>query len=113
MPTESPKGNPFGEIIDLSDGGSIAKASRGAVKEFEPDLVALLSTVTPTHFARVTGFVVDRSAYPSTTDGDTAYKNERQRIGAVLRSHADEAGIGKVSINWHPDEHYPQVSLKG
>ena len=109
----SPKGNPFGEIIDLSDGGTIAKASRGAVKEFEPELVALLSTVTPTHFARVTGFVVDRSAYPSTADGETAYKNERQRIGAVLRSHAEEAGIGKVSINWHPDEHYPQVSLKG
>ena len=114
MPASTPpKGNPFGGIIDLSAGESIAKAPRGATKEFEPDLVDLMSTMTATHAIAVTGFVVKRSAYPATDAGEIAYKNERQRIGAVLRSHADEAGIGKVSINWHPEGDYPQVSLKG
>ena len=111
--TTPPKGNPFGEVIDLSAGGSIAKASRGATKEFDSDLVELMSTITPTMAVAVTFYVVKRGEYPSTDEGETSYKNERQRIGAVLRSHADEAGIGKVSINWHPDGDYPQVSLKG
>ena len=121
-PSTPPQGNPFGEIIDLSDGGVIAKASRGATKEFEAELVSLLSTMTATHAIAVTGFVVDRDGlkedgktriYPATDEGETAYKNERQRIGAVLRSHAEEAGLGKVSLNWHPVGNYPQVSLKG
>ena len=105
MPAATPdKGNPYGGVIDLSAGETIAKASR--------DLVKLLSMVTTTKAVAVTGFVVKRSAYPATDEGETAYKNERQRIGAVLRSHAEEAGIGKVSINWHPTGDYPQVSLK-
>ncbi len=108
----SPKGNPFGGIIDLSAGETIAKAPRGATKDFEPDLLDLMSTMTATHAIAVTGFVVKRSAYPATDAGETAYKNERQRIGAVLRSHASEAGIGKISINWHPDGDYPQASIK-
>ena len=112
-PSTPPKGNPFGEVIDLSDGGTIAKASRGATREYEPELVELMSTMTATHAIAVTGFVVKRSAYPATDAGETAYKNERQRIGAVLRSHASEAGIGKISINWHPEGDYPQCSLKG
>ena len=109
----SPKGNPFGGVIDLSAGETIAKASRGAVKEFDQDLVELMSLVTATAAIAVTFYVVKRSAFASTTEGETAYKNERQRIGAILRSHAIEAGIGKVSINWHPEGDYPQVSLKG
>ena len=109
----SPKGNPYGGIIDLSAGESIAKASRGATKEFDPDLVDLMSMVTATKAIAVTAFVVARSDYPTTDEGEISYRNERQRIGAVLRSHADEAGIGKVSINWHPTGDYPQVSLKG
>ena len=109
----SPKGNPYGEAIDLSAGGSIAKASRGATKDFDSDLVDLMSTITSTMAIAVTFFVVHRSAYPATDAGETSYKNERQRVGAVLRSHAEEAGIGKVSINWHPEGDYPQVSLKG
>ena len=113
MPAPTPdKGNPFGGIIDLSKGESIAKASRGATKEFEPELLELMSTISATKAVAVTAFVVKRSDYPSTTEGETAYKNERQRIGAVLRSHAHEAGIGKISINWHPQGDYPQVSLK-
>ena len=122
MPASTPdKGNPFGGIIDLSDGGVIAKAPRGATKDFEPDLVELMSTMTAAHAIAVTGFVVKRDAldadgkrlYAATDAGETAYKNERQRIGAVLRSHATEAGIGKISINWHPEGDYPQCSLKG
>ena len=111
MPTPTP--NPFGQVIDLSKGETIAKASRGAVKEFEPELLQLMSTVTATMAIAVTGFVVARETYPASTEGETAYRNERQRVGAVLRSHADQAGIGKVSINWHPEGNYPQVSLKG
>ena len=114
MPDSTPqKGNPFGEIIDLSDGGTIAKASRGATKEFDSDLVDLMSMVTATKAIAVTAFVVARGDFPNTEAGETSYRNERQRIGAVLRSHADEAGIGKVSITWHPTGDYPQVSLKG
>lgn len=113
MPASTPdKGNPFGGIIDLSDGGVIAKAPRGATKDFEPDLVELMSTMTAAHAIAVTGFVVKRSAFPATDAGETAYKNERQRIGAVLRSHASEAGIGKISIDWHPEGNYPQASIK-
>ena len=113
MPASTPqKGNPFGGIIDLSDGGVIAKAPRGATKEFEPELVELMSTMTATHAIAVTGFVVKRGDYPANDAGETAYKNERQRVGAVLRSHAQEAGIGKISINWHPTGDYPQASVK-
>ena len=122
MPASTPpEGNPFGGIIDLSAGEIIAKAPRGATKEFEPELVKLMSTMTATHAIAVTGFVVKRDAlgedgkrlYAATDAGETAFKNERQRIGAVLRSHAQEAGIGKISINWHPEGDYPQCSLKG
>ena len=113
MSDSSPKGNPYGGVIDLSKGETIAKASRGAVNEFDQDLVELMSLVTATKAIAVTFYVVKRSGYASTTEGETSYKNERQRIGAVLRSHAEEAGIGKVSINWHPEGDYPQVSLKG
>ena len=105
--------NKFGEIIDLSAGETIAKASRGAVKSFIPDLLDFLSGVTATSARAVTCYVVDRADYPATDEGETAWKNERQRIGAILRSHAQEAGLGKISINWEPHKHYPQVSLKG
>ena len=111
MPEATP--NPFGAIIDLSAGETIAKASRGATKEYEPDLVALLSMVTVKHAIAVKAFVVARGDYPNTDEGETAYRNERQRIGAVLRSHAEAAGLPKISVNWHPLENYPQVSIKG
>ena len=104
--------NKFGQVLDLTK-EKIAKAPRGAVKEYEPELVELLATVTATIAVSVTFYVVLREDYPSTEDGETAFKNERQRIGAILRSHASEAGIGKISINWHPTDNYPQVSLKG
>ena len=114
MPAATPdKGNPYGGVIDLSAGETIAKASRGATKEFDPDLVDLMSMVTATKAIAVTAFVVARGSFPNTEAGETSYRNERQRIGAVRRSHADEAGIGKVSINWHPTGDYPQGSLKG
>ncbi len=106
------KGNPYGEVIDLSAGGTIAKGSRGAVKTYEPDLLELLRGVTKVLAMAVTFYVVDRATYPSTDAGETAFKNERQRIGAVLRSHAAEAGLGKIGIDWHPVGNYPQVHLK-
>ena len=113
MPSSTPaKGNPFGGIIDLSAGETIAKAPRGATKDFVQDLLDLMSTMTRTHAIAVTGFVVKRGTYEATDAGETAYKNERQRVGAVLRSHASEAGIGKISINWHPEGDFPQASIK-
>jgi hypothetical protein len=105
------KTNPFGEVIDLTT-DSIQKGSRGAVKTYEPDLVALLRGVTSTSARGITFYVVERSAYGSNDAGETAFKNERQRIGAILRSHAAEAGLGKIGIDWHPEGNYPQVHLK-
>ena len=113
MPEEKSK-NKFGGIIDLSAGDKIAKASRGATKEFDQDLVDHLSQIDATHAVPVDhpDYIVNRADYPATEEGQTAYSNERQRIGAMLRSHALEAGVGKISINWHPDKHYPQCSKK-
>tara|TARA_B100000586_G_scaffold217596_1_gene164629 strand:- start:1125 stop:1457 length:333 start_codon:yes stop_codon:yes gene_type:complete len=106
------KTNKYGGVIDLST-TPIAKAPRGAVKEFEPELLELMRSVTATIAIGVSFFTVARGDYAATDAGETEWKNERQRIGAVLRSHAIEAGIGKISINWHPEGDYPQVSLKG
>ena len=106
------KTNKYGGVIDLST-TPIAKAPRGAVKEFEPELLELMRSVTATIAIGVSFFTVARGDYAATDAGETEWKNERQRIGAVLRSHAAEAGIGKISINWHPEGDYPQVSLKG
>ena len=106
------KANKFGGVIDLST-TSIAKAPRGAVKEYEPELLELMRGVTATMAIGVSFFTVARGDYAATDAGETEWKNERQRIGAVLRSHANEAGMGKISINWHPTDNYPQVSLKG
>ena len=68
--------------------------------------------VTATMAIGVTFYTVARGDSAANDAGETEYKNERQRIGAILRSHAAEAGIGKISINWHPEGNYPQVSLK-
>ena len=105
------KTNPFGAVIDLST-TPIAKAPRGAVKEFEPELLNLMRSLTALIAIGVSFYTVARDAYPATDAGETEWKNERQRVGAVLRSHASEAGMGKISINWHPVGNYPQVSLK-
>ena len=104
--------NRFGEILDLTK-DSIQKARRGAVASFEPELLDFLRGVTATSARAVTFYVVDRADYPATDEGETSWKNERQRVGAILRSHAAEAGLGKISFNWEPTKHYPQVSLKG
>ena len=106
------KGNPYGNLIDLSS-TPIAKAARGAVRVYENDLLDLIRGCTATHAVAVTFYVVERGAFPNTEAGETSYKNERQRIGAILRSHAQEAGIGKIGIDWHPEGCFPQVSLKG
>ena len=105
------KQNKFGGVIDLTT-TAIAKGARGAVKEFEPELLDLMRSLTATIAIGVGFFTVVRDEYPANDAGETAFKNERQRVGAVLRSHAQEAGVGKISINWHPEGNYPQVSLK-
>jgi hypothetical protein len=103
--------NKFGGVIDLTT-QKIQKAPRGAVKEFEPELLELMGSLNATTALGLPFYTVKRADYPSTEAGETECKNERQRIGAVLRSHAEEANVGKISINWHPDGEYPQVSLK-
>ena len=106
------KGKKFGKIIDLSV-DKIEKAPRGATKDIDLELVEYLKSITKGFGVTLEPFVVDRANYPATEDGQLAFTNERQRIGAMLRSHAVEAGIGKISLNWHPDGHFPQASLKG
>jgi|TARA_Y100001949_G_C15908048_1_gene295604 hypothetical protein len=106
------KGKKFGKIIDLSV-DKIEKAPRGATKDIDLELVEYLKSITKGFGVTLEPFVVDRANYPATEDGQLAFTNERQRIGAMLRSHAVEAGIGKISLNWHPDGHFPQASLRG
>jgi hypothetical protein len=103
--------NKFGGVIDLTT-DSIKKGSRGATASYEPDLLELLRGITMTSARALTFFVVDRADYPSNDAGEISWKNERQRVGAMIRAHAHEAGIGKCSINWEPTKHFPQVSLK-
>ena len=104
--------NKFGGVIDLST-TPIAKAPRGAVKEFEPELLDLMRSLTTTTAIGVSFYTVARGDYAATDAGETEWKNERQRVGAVLRSHASEAGMGKISINWHPQGNYPQARPTG
>jgi hypothetical protein len=106
------KSNPFGGLIDLSS-TPIAKAARGAVRVYEEALVELLRGCTATHGVAVTFYVVERGSFAANETGDLAYQNEKQRIGAILRSHAREAGLVKIGIDWHPEGCYPQISLKG
>ena len=106
------KDNKYGKIIDLSV-DKIEKAPRGATKDIDPELVEYLQNITKGFGVTLETFVVNRDDYPATEAGQTSFTNERQRIGAMLRSHASVAGIGKISLNWHPDGHFPQASLKG
>ena len=103
--------NKFGGVIDLST-TPIAKGARGAVKEFEPELLGLMTSLAEKTALGLSYFTVNRDDYAANDAGETSFKNERQRVGAVLRSHAAEANVGKISINWHPEGNYPQVSLK-
>tara|TARA_B100000586_G_scaffold217596_1_gene164628 strand:- start:557 stop:886 length:330 start_codon:yes stop_codon:yes gene_type:complete len=102
------KSNKYGNIIDLST-TSIQKAPRGATKEYDPELVECLKGITATHAVALTFFVVKREDFPT----DDAFKNEKQRIGAMLKSHADAAGVSPISLNWHPEGGYPQASARG
>lgn len=105
--------NEYGTVIDLST-EKIQKAPRGKEKTYDEGLVAFLKTnLTKTKAVGLTSFVNLRSSFPATDDGDLAHQNEKQRIGAMLRSHTREAGLGKIGIDWHPEGGYPQVSLKG
>ena len=105
------KANKYGKIIDLSV-DKIEKAPRGATKDIDPELVEHLKSITKGFGVTLEAFVVNRADYPATEDGQLAFTNERQRIGAMLRGHAKEAGIGKISLNWHPQGHNPQASLR-
>lgn len=103
----------LGSVIDLSD---ISKARRGAEAERNPALLSLLTTALGSgKAAAITGMAVLRSDFGS----DEAFRNERQKHAASIRSHAamlvadDVLPAGsKVSINWHPTTGVPQVSLR-
>ena len=73
--------NKFGGVIDLST-TPIAKAPRGAVKEFEPELLDLMRSLTTTTAIGVSFYTVARGDYAATDAGETEWKNERQRVGA-------------------------------
>jgi len=102
----------WGEAIDLSE---IKKAKRGATVHLEQGLLDFLSkTLSAGQAVALTGFTIDPKKFPDEKDAG----NERQRIGAVIRRHVnhlrDEGLIPdeKVSINWHPEADYPQISFK-
>ena len=101
----------FGEVIDLSE---VSKARRGAEATYEQGLLDLLADALPIGKAvAVTRYAVLRSEYPSDED----YRNAKQAKSAEIRKHFDrlvEDGTvtGRVSINWHPVNGTPQVSLR-
>ena len=101
----------FGEVIDLSD---VSKARRGAEATYEQGLLDLLASALPIGKAVVvTRFAVLRSDCAS----DEEYRNAKQAKAAEIRKHfdrlvADGTVTGRVSINWHPENGTPQVSLR-
>ena len=105
--------NEYGTVIDLTTEKK-QKAPRGKEKTYDEGLVAYLkANVTKTKAVGLTSFVNLRSSFPATDAGELSYQNEKQRIGAHIRSHARAAGLVKIGIDWHPEGGYPQVSLKG
>ncbi len=107
------KADELGSVIDLSD---ISKARRGAEAERNPAMLSLLTaSLGNGKAAAITGMAVLRSDFGS----DEAFRNERQKHAASIRSHAAMLvadGVlpsgSKVSINWHPVTGVPQVSLR-
>ena len=102
----------WGEAIGISE---VKKAKRGATVQIEQGLLDFLQTTLGNGQAvALTGFQIDPKKFSDEKDAG----NERQRIGAVIRRHVnhlrDEQLIAneKVSINWHPEEDYPQISFK-
>ena len=124
MPNQKPSANDWGNLIDVSDQ---VRGPRGQTKTFIEGLLLLLAKLTFDDQACVImhpDYLVARSAYPSTTAGETAYSNQRQTLGGRLRSHHEElvrrgdlpSGT-RLSINWAPDDagevaNRPQCSLK-
>ena len=124
MPNQKPDAELWGAIISVDDQ---IRAPRGATKSFSEGLLLALSGMTLNDQACVImhpDYLVARSAYPSTTAGETAYSNQRQTLGGRLRSHHEElvrrgdlpSGT-RLSINWAPDDagevaNRPQCSLK-
>ena len=109
----TPKATDLGFVLDLSD---ISKARRGAEAVRNPALLSLLTDALGNgKAAAITGMAVLRSDHSS----DEAFRNERQKHAASIRSHvamlvADgvlPAG-SKASVNWHPETGVPQVSLR-
>ncbi len=103
----------LGGIIDLGD---VVKGRRGAVAERIPALMSLLAKACNSGKAvALHGMAVIRSTF----DTDDAFRNERQRVAAVIRAHFDAlvadgtlpAG-SRCSINWHPESGVPQVQLR-
>jgi hypothetical protein len=124
MPNQKPSTETWGNIISVD---AQIRAPRGATKTFEEGLLLLLAAMVLGEDACVVmhpDYLVARSAYPSTTAGETAYSNQRQTLGGRLRSHHEElvrrgdlpSGT-RLSINWAPDDagevaNRPQCSLK-
>jgi hypothetical protein len=103
----------LGVVIDLTD---ISKARRGAEAVRIPALLSLLTDALGNgKAAAITGMAVLRSDH----DSDEAFRNERQKHAASIRSHVEmlvtdgvlPAG-SKASVNWHPETGTPQVSLR-
>ena len=104
----------YGEVINIDD---ISKASRGAQATYDEGLLAWMPTALAKGKAGLIGsMAVLRADYSSEDD----YRNAKQAVGAELRKHfrklVEDGKVpegSKLSINWHPENGSPQISLKG
>ena len=112
------KAENLGRVISLDD---VSKGRRGAVAFRNESLCSIIAEAFEAGgAAALTGMAVLRDSFESLD----SYKNEKQRVGAEIRSHVEmlvtdgtlETGT-KCSINWAPEtgtdmDGVPQVSRR-
>ena len=104
--------NNYGGIISLDQ---LQKSRRGAEKTYDVPMLELLTLLAKNPGVIFNTLKVARADWK---DADS-FRNERQRIGAMIRSHVDhlvdtkELPDGtKIGIDWHPELSVPQVHRK-
>ena len=100
----------YGLLIDVSDQ---VRGPRGATKVFVEGLLTLLRSLTLGDQACVVmhpDYHTPRSDFPANDEGEIAWKNAKQTLGARLKTHHEELvrrtdlpGKTRLSINWAPD----------
>ena len=112
MPNQKATTNPdeYGLLIDVS---AQVRGPRGATKVFVDGLLALFRGLTLNDQACVVmhpDYHTPRTDFPATDEGETAWKNAKQTLGARLKTHHEELvrrtdlpARTRLSINWEPD----------